>query len=77
MLTCAVWSYERLYQLPYLFLKKGLAVCCELYKDVPRIEMLRAEWIFLTQIVCLIVLYFLHWYWFILLLRIGLRAFVT
>ena len=72
-----VWSYERLYLLPYLFLKKGLAVCWKLYSDVPRIEMLRAEWIFFLQIACLIVLYMLHWYWFILLLRIGLRAFVT
>lgn len=77
VLTCAVWSYERLYLLPYLFLQKGLAVCWKLYSDVPRIEMLKAEWIFLLQIACLVVLYILHWYWFILLLRIGLRAFVT
>ena len=77
VLTCAVWSYERLYLLPYLFLQKGLAVCWKLYSNVPRIEMLKAEWIFFAQIACLIVLYILHWYWFILLLRIGLRAFVT
>ena len=76
-LTCAVWSYERLYLLPYLFLHKGLVVCWKLYSNVPRIEMLKAEWIFLLQIACLVVLYILHWYWFILLLRLGVRAFVT
>ena len=76
-LTLVVWIYERLYLLPYLFVQKGAIVCWQLYAGVSRLQMLRTEWVFWSQGGCLLVLYVLHWYWFVLLLRIGLRAFVT
>ena len=47
------------------------------YKGLPMASIFRKEWVFCIEIGCLWILYGLHIYWFILLVRLGYRAFVS
>ena len=49
----------------------------EYYAGLSFWEIFKKEYIMILQGICLAVLYALHWYWFILLCRIGFRAFVA
>ena len=74
--TLLVWIYQRLYTFPKVVIEKAWMVLFRMYPGVPFAEVFKKEWVLIVGFGCVSVLYLLHWYWFILLLRIGVRAFV-
>ena len=77
VVSLLVWIYERLYTLPITFMRDGIMVMLDHYKGLPMASIFRKEWVFCIEIGCLWILYGLHIYWFILLVRLGYRAFVS
>lgn len=77
VVSLIVWIYERLYSLPIAFMRDGFMVMLDHYKGLPMASVFRKEWVFCMEIGCLWILYGLHIYWFILLIRLGYRAFVS
>ena len=45
--------------------------------DIILVEIFKKEWVLISEFGCVSVLYLLHWYWFVLLVRLGYRALLT
>ena len=74
--TLLVWIYQRLYTFPKVVIEKAWMVLFRMYPGVPFAEVFKKEWVLIVGFGCVSIRYLLHWSWFILLLRIGVRAFV-
>ena len=74
--TLIVWVYERLYTLPIVFWKKATLGMRAYYSELTVLQIFKKEPVFCLEVCCCWVLYFLHIWWFALLLRLGFRGFV-
>ncbi|KAK8810841.1 hypothetical protein WA556_003925 [Blastocystis sp. ATCC 50177/Nand II] len=76
-MTLIVWIYQRLYIFPKVVIEKAWMVLPTLYPGLSFGEIFKKEWVLISEFGCVSVLYLLHWYWFVLLVRLGYRALLT
>lgn len=76
-MTLIVWIYQRLYIFPKVVIEKAWMVLPTLYPGLSFDEIFKKEWVLISEFGCVSVLYLLHWYWFVLLVRLGYRALLT